>query len=114
MDTESQWKYPSKNEQGLLTMFPKLTTMQQPMTRGEFEERINLTFEQIETGKQHPNGLDGLLDVRHLPNGRIDMLSVNETVRLHSNMSHQMIATPMGDMLRKMAGQGGSNSENEL
>lgn len=84
-------------------MFPKLTTMQQPMTRGEFEERIYLTVEQIETGQLHPNGLDGLLDARHLPNGRIDMLSVNEMVRLNANMSHQMIATDMGKMLRQMA-----------
>ncbi|WP_082079629.1 AVAST type 1 anti-phage system protein Avs1c [Cupriavidus basilensis] len=90
-------------------MFPKLTRMKQPMTRGEFEERINLTHEQIHTGKLHPNGLDGLLDVRHLPNGRIDMLSVNEMVRLNANMSHQMIATPMGDMLRTMAERGDSD-----
>ena len=86
--------------------------MQQPMTRSEFEERINLTFEQINTGKLHPNGLDGLLEVRHLPNGRIDMLSVNEMVRLTANMSHQMIATDMGKMLSQMAenvksGEGG-------
>ena len=87
-------------------MFPRLTTMQQPMTRGEFEERIYLTVEQIETGKLHPNGLDGLLDVRHLPNGRIDMLSVNEMVRLNANISYQMIATDMGEMLRQMAGKG--------
>lgn len=98
-------------------MFPKLTSMKQPMTRGEFEERINLTHEQIHTGKLDTNGLlDGLLDVRYLPNGRIDMLSVNEMVRLNANMSHQMIATPMGDILRKMAEQGDSNDgdgENE-
>ena len=87
-------------------MIPRLTTMQQPMTRGEFEERINLTFEQINTGKLHPQGLDGLLEVRHLPNGRIDMLSVNEMVRLNANMSHQMIATDMGKMLRRMAENG--------
>ena len=93
-------------------MSPRMTTIQQPMTRGEFEERINLTFEQINTGKLHPNGLDGLLEVRHLPNGRIDMLSVNEMVRLTANMSHQMIATDMGKMLSQMAenvksGEGG-------
>lgn len=94
-------------------MFPRLTSMQQPMTRGEFEERINLTFEQIETGKLHPNGLDGLLDVRHLPNGRIDMLSVNEMVRLNANMSHQMIATDMGKMLRHMAENGEAGEGDE-
>lgn len=90
-----------------------MTAMQQPMTRGEFEERINLTFEQINTGKLHPNGLDGLLEVRHLPNGRIDMLSVNEMVRLNANMSHQMIATDMGKMLSQMAENGKSGERDE-
>ena len=90
-----------------------MTAMRQPMTRGEFEERINLTFEQINTGKLHPNGLDGLLEVRHLPNGRIDMLSVNEMVRLTANMSHQMIATDMGKMLSQMAENGKSGEGGE-
>jgi len=90
-----------------------MTAMQQPMTRGEFEERINLTFEQINTGKLHPNGLDGLLEVRHLPNGRIDMLSVNEMVRLEANMSHQMIATDMGKTLRRMAENGEAGEGDE-
>lgn len=94
-------------------MSPRMTAMQQPMTRGEFEERIKLTFEQINTGKLHPNGLDGLLEVRHLPNGRIDMLSVNEMVRLNANMSHQMIATDMGKMLRQMAENGESGEGGE-
>lgn len=97
-------------------MLPKLTSMKQPMTRGEFEERINLTHEQIHTGKLHPNGLDGLLEVRRLPNGRIDMLSVNEMVRLNANMSHQMIATDMGKMLRRMAenGEAGEGGEADV
>lgn len=94
-------------------MFPRMTAMRQPMTRGEFEERIYLTFEQINTGKLHPNGLDGLLEVRHLPNGRIDMLSVNEMVRLNANMSHQMIATDMGKMLSQMAENGKSGEGGE-
>lgn len=96
-------------------MFPKLTRMKQPMTRGEFEERINLTHEQIHTGKLHPNGLDGLLDVRLLPNGRIDMLSVNEMVRLNANMSYQMITTDMGRIIRQMAsnGEAGTGSEDD-
>lgn len=91
-------------------MFPKLTSMKQPMTRGEFEERLNLVREQIQTGKLHPNGLEGMLEVRRLPNGRIDMLSVNEMVRLNANMTHQMIATDMGKMLRQMAKDGEDES----
>ncbi len=42
-----------------------------------------------------------MLEVRLLPNGRIDMLSVDEIVRLNANMTHQMIATDMGKMLRQ-------------
>lgn len=91
-------------------MFPRLTSMKQPMTREEFEERLNLVREQIQTGKLHPNGLEGMLEVRLLPNGRIDMLSVDEMVRLNANMTHQMIATDMGKMLRQMVEDGEEKS----
>lgn len=92
-------------------MFPKMMSMKQPMTRGEFEERINLTHEQIHTGKLHPNGLESLLEVRQLPNGRIDMLSVNEMVRLNANMIHRMVVTDFGKMLRQKAENGKASEE---
>ena len=82
--------------------------MQPPTTRKEFEERIQLVREQLRTGKMHPYGMEGLLNVRLLPNGRIDMLSIDERVRLNANMIYQMTATDMGQMLR-----GQSESDNE-
>ncbi|OJA43202.1 AVAST type 1 anti-phage system protein Avs1c [Burkholderia ubonensis] len=83
-------------------MLPKLTNMQRPTTREEFEERINLVHEHLQSGKMHPNGMEGMLNVRLLPNGRIDMLSVDEFVRLNANTTYQMIATDMGKMLREL------------
>ncbi|WP_197342544.1 AVAST type 1 anti-phage system protein Avs1c [Ralstonia solanacearum] len=76
------------------------------MTREEFEERINLVRERLQSGKMHPNGMEGMLNVRLLPNGRIDMLSVDESVRLTANMTHQMTTTDMGKMLRKLSEYG--------
>lgn len=84
-------------------MLPKLTTMHTPMTRIEFEERINLVHEHLESGKMHPQGMEGWINVRLLPNGRIDMLSVDEMIRLNANTSYQMAATDMGKTLRRMA-----------
>lgn len=94
-------------------MLPKLTGMQTPMTRIEFEERINLVHEHLESGKMHPQGMEGWINVRLLPNGRIDMLSVDETIRLTANMSYQMAATDMGKELRRMAelGEGAEIAE---
>lgn len=77
--------------------------MQRPTTREEFEERINLVHEHLQSGKMHPNGMEGMLNVRLLPNGRIDMLSVDELVRLNANMTYQMIATDMGKKLRELS-----------
>lgn len=84
-------------------MPPKITTMHTPTTRIEFEERINLVHEHLESGKMHPQGMEGWINVRLLPNGRIDMLSVDEMIRLNANMSYQMAATDMGKTLRRMA-----------
>lgn len=70
------------------------TSMQTPLTRAEFEERMNYSAEQMRLGLVHfAEGLrspDSLLKVRYLPNGRIDLLSIDESARLHANMSYQM------------------------
>lgn len=70
------------------------THMQTPSTRSEFEERMNYTREQLRMGKMFfAQGLrapDSLLSVRHLPNRRIDLLSIDEAARLNANMSFQM------------------------
>lgn len=69
-------------------------SMQTPLTRAEFEERMNYSAEQMRLGLVHfAEGLrspDGLLRVRYLPNGRIDLLSIDESARLHANMSYSM------------------------
>ena len=42
----------------------------------------------------------GLMELRHLPNGRLDFLSVNEFARLQANMANQMTSMmlpPSGD-----------------
>lgn len=59
--------------------------MDTPTTRAEFEYRFHL----LSQTKLHVNqgiSLQGLHNVRHLPNGRIDFLSVNESARLMANM----------------------------
>jgi len=68
----------------------KMKEMKQPMTRCEFERRFNILGERIRSGKMmFPRGARGMVssltDVRYLPNGRIDFLSVNESARLEAN-----------------------------
>jgi hypothetical protein len=81
-------------------MFPNFTTMSTPSTRAEFEERLNVLREQLRLGKMHfaegLRGPDSLLKVRKLPNGRIDLLSIDESARLQANMMHQMITGGFG------------------
>jgi len=89
-------------------MLPNITSMQTPVTREEFEERINLVRELLLTGKAQPQGMEGMLNVRLLPNGRIDMLSIDELARLNANMMHQMHTTDMGEMLRRLESGGKS------
>mgnify|MGYP003679413377 CR=1 FL=1 len=62
--------------------------MNTPLTREEFERNFNLLHHQLEEGKmQFPINypMDSLMRVRHLPNGRIDFLSVDEMARLNAN-----------------------------
>lgn len=74
--------------------------MQPPATREEFEERINHVRELLIAGKVHPQNMEGMLNVRLLPNGRIDMLSIDESTRLNANTMHMMHTTDLGEMLR--------------
>ncbi|OXI43526.1 AVAST type 1 anti-phage system protein Avs1c [Burkholderia aenigmatica] len=88
-------------------MFPKISTMSTPSTRAEFEERLNVLREQMRLGKMHfaegLRGPDSLLKVRKLPNGRIDLLSIDESARIQANMMHQMITGAFGpDLEDKM------------
>lgn len=65
-----------------------------PSTRAEFEERMNYMGEVIKQGKLHfsreVGGVDSLLAVRYLPNGRIDLLSIDESARLQANTTYHM------------------------
>lgn len=45
-------------------MFPNITSMKPPATREEFEERVNLARELLIIGKMHPQGMDGMVNVR--------------------------------------------------
>jgi len=70
------------------------TSMHTPYTRAEFEERMNYVREQLKNGNMHfAKGIrspDSLLNVRYLPNGRIDLLSIDELARLTANQTYQM------------------------
>jgi hypothetical protein len=71
--------------------------MEVPTTRAEFEIRLNLVREQLLSGKLHPGpAIDDLAKVRFLPNGRIDMLSINESARLHANMTYNFSTMDLG------------------
>lgn len=79
------------------------TTMHTPSTRAEFEERMNYAREQLINGKMHfSKGLRGpesLLNVRYLPNRRIDLLTIDEMARLNANMAYQMRNEDFGETL---------------
>ena len=61
--------------------------MQTPTTRAEFERNFHLLSELIRQKKfQSAVPLTGLEKVLFLPNGRIDLLSINEQARLQANM----------------------------
>lgn len=70
-----------------------ITHMRTPRTRAEFEERMNFAREQIIQGQmQFCAGVrtpESLMRVRYLPNGRIDLLSIDETARVHANTAYE-------------------------
>jgi hypothetical protein len=80
-----------------------IETMSIPETRAEFERRMNLVKEQMRQNKmrflpQAMKGVDGLKRVRYLPNGRIDLLSINDSARLHANTLNQFQDRDFGDL----------------
>ena len=73
----------------------KMTDMKTPRNRVEFERNINLLAEQIHQGKMHfgqnvMHGVDSLKKIKKLPNGRIDLLTINESARLQANMMNNI------------------------
>lgn len=81
-----------------------MQTYDTPSTRAEFEERMNYSREQMQHGMVHfsrqVGGLESLLAVRYLPNGRMDLLSIDESARLHANTTFHMRKLNLGDKLR--------------
>lgn len=76
--------------------------MSPPSTRAQFEERMHVLRDKLNNRKiRFADGLrvqDSLLSVRFLPNGRIDLLSIDESARLQANMLHQMETGGFGDL----------------
>ena len=68
-------------------MQPRMQLMDRPQTRSEFEHRFHRFRELVRQGKyRQVQGVgESILDVRYLPNGRLDFLSVDESARLQAN-----------------------------
>lgn len=73
-----------------------------PQTRSEFEHNVFLTLEEIEQNKDNPDHLqnimwaigDSLEVAKKLPNNRIALTTIDEMLRLHSNMLDWMRLLP--------------------
>lgn len=70
-------------------------------SRIEFEQKLNMLAEKIINGRisfaQHTKkAMNGLTKVRKLPNGRIDLNTVDESVRSTANMIGQLDLNPKG------------------
>ena len=85
------------------------TTMETPSTRAEFEERMNYAREELKNGKmlfaEGVRAPDSLLNVRYLPNRRIDLLSIDELARLNANMVYRMRNADFDKMLLDSEGR---------
>ncbi len=95
-----------------------MQSMNTPMTRAEFERRFHLLKEQMNQEKIHFSasaalGTAGLLKVRLLPNGRIDFLSVNESVRCLVNTSAQFDGETMEEMINNLETKDSQNTTTE-
>lgn len=90
-----------------------MSPMNTPESREDFERRVHVLREQLRLGKMQfsdrvKRGTDQLLRIRLLPNGRVDLLSIDESARLMANMSYGMLlkddlpfgmADPPGDSM---------------
>lgn len=85
-----------------------MKSMQQPMTRAEFERNFHLLMERMQNGRISfaDQGMTlGLLKVRCLPNGRIDLLSINESARSMANTMEQFDREDFKKMVEGHVGQ---------
>lgn len=74
----------------------EITRMDTPDTREEFERRMNIMHDRVMNGKLlFHEGLtdviEGMCDLHAMPNGRVDLLTVNEAARLQANMMVQFV-----------------------
>ena len=82
----SRQKY--KRGDGEMQVDPMAT----PTTRAEFERNLNLLRERFRQGRiffASTIRTEGIQRARYLPNGRVDFLSVDESLRLQANMMAQ-------------------------
>jgi hypothetical protein len=79
--------------------------MNRPETRSEFEHRFHRLRELMREGKyaQMQGVGESILDVRYLPNGRLDFLSVDESARLQANTMIQFANFRFSDDIEKPA-----------
>lgn len=88
-----------------------MNPMDTPMTRAEFERNFHLLQERLRNGKMFFADLKmtlGIQKVKYLPNGRIDLLSINESARLNANMMAQFDNEEFKEMIKNRGGQGSS------
>jgi hypothetical protein len=67
-----------------------------PESRSGFQQRMHALREQFRLGRmrisaQASRGVGQLTKVRFLPNGRIDLLTIDESARLMANMMFDML-----------------------
>lgn len=72
----------------------EITRMDTPDTREEFERRMNIMHYSVMNGKLLfreglTDTIEGISDLHAMPNGRVDLLTVNEAARLQANMMVQ-------------------------
>ena len=72
----------------------EITRMDTPDTREEFERRMNIMHYSVMNGKLlfHEgltDAIEGISALHAMPNGRVDLLTVNEAARLQANMMVQ-------------------------
>lgn len=80
-----------------------------PSSRADFEHNIGLSYEdalrKLENNQRDPffvqRTLPQLKDIELLPNGRINLNSVDESLRLHANMLHWMELMPPPEIIKK-------------
>lgn len=83
--------------------------MPPPNTRADFEHNIGLSFEdalrKLDSKQLDPffvqRTLPQLKNIEFLPNGRINLNSIDESLRLQANMQHWMELMPPPEIIKK-------------